>query len=119
METIASCAFGVKAGSFDTKDNTPFIKNTYEIFSNTNMDNLRMLGYMTPGVKHVMEMLSVPVNKPAPTQFLADTLRETIRHRQHSKVVSEWTIQSHDQELVNWLFLGEIERLESFWRYML
>ena len=83
METIASCAFGVKAGSFDAKDSsTPFIEKTYEIFSNTSMDNLRMLGYMTPGVKHLMEMFSVPVNKPAPTQFLADTLRETIRHRQ-------------------------------------
>ena len=85
METIASCAFGVKAGSFDAKhDTTPFIKNTYEIFSNTNMDNLRMLGYMTPGIKHLMEMLSVPVNKPASTQFLADTLRETIKHRYKS-----------------------------------
>ena len=89
METIASCAFGVKAGSFDAKDSdNPFLENTHDIFTNTNMDNLRMVGYMTPGIKQLMEMFSVPVNKPAPTQYLANTLKETIKHRYWTQIFS-------------------------------
>ena len=63
MEVIASCAFGVKAESFVTNygDTTPFIKNTYDIFTNTSIDNLRISAVPIP-ISNYRKLITVVVS---------------------------------------------------------
>ena len=85
METIASCIFGVRAGSFDSDgDDSPFVKCAYNLFSVTGMDMMKMIGYMTPGVRQVMDLLRIPINKEKETRFLMETAVATIRHRREN-----------------------------------
>ena len=43
IETVASCTFGVKAGAFDSKEQTEFCQKSYGLFTHNWVDFLYML----------------------------------------------------------------------------
>jgi len=84
MDTIASCAFGVDAESFDNKD-SQFVRNAAKIFTFTLLDGLRIIGVsLIPGVDKVYELFNINVMKPKETGFFVDVIRKTIKHRRES-----------------------------------
>ncbi len=86
METIASCAFGVRAGSFsETGERSRFLTVAFNFFSLTLWNNLMSVAYLTPGIKHLIDLLGIPVNNYSDTKWLAETVRATIRHREETK----------------------------------
>jgi cytochrome P450 len=84
METIASCVFGINAGSFKSSD-SPFVKSAQEMFSLSAKDALRIFGYFLPGVRQIADAMKYPIMKPQPIQFLIDSITQTIKHRLQSK----------------------------------
>jgi len=84
MDTIASCAFGVDAESFDNKD-SQFVKNAAKIFSFTLLDGLRIIGVnLIPGLDKIYELFNINIMKPKETWFFVDAIRKTIKHRRES-----------------------------------
>nr|AIL94163.1 cytochrome P450 CYP3026A2 [Tigriopus japonicus] len=85
MDTIASCAFGVNAKSFEDK-NSKFAKNAREFFRNTPKDMWKVLiAAIVPGGKFVMEKLSIPIQKYEQTMFFYEIVKETVNHRMQTK----------------------------------
>lgn len=85
MDTIASCAFGVDAESFENK-NSLFVENAANIFKISLVDGLRFVVlHLIPGMNKVFDMLNINVMKPKETSFFVDVIRKTIEHRRESK----------------------------------
>ncbi len=91
METIASCAFGVKAGSFGVGGGaaaadyqSQFVQNAKSIFDFGGLESLVFGAYMLPGLRHLMDLLRVPVFKPRQAQFFIDSITQTIRSRKEA-----------------------------------
>ncbi len=83
METIASCAFGVKAGSFNESDSR-FRKCAQSVFTFDSRDALLAFSYLLPGVRQLFDWLRVPIYKPKETEFLVDSVKQTIKARMAS-----------------------------------
>ncbi len=84
LETIASCAFGVKADSFKS-GKSQFVRTAHSFFDFGTLDIARTIAYMIPGIKHLMDLLRLPVFKPKQARFFYDVLQKTIRHRMETK----------------------------------
>jgi len=84
MDTIASCAFGVDAESFDNED-SQLVKNAAKIFTFSLLDGLKIIGVaMIPGLDKVYEFFNINVMKPKETGFFVDVIRKTIKRRRES-----------------------------------
>jgi cytochrome P450 len=84
METIASCAFGVKADSFDPNSSSQFLEYARNVIRFENYYEMAVgLSYLTP-LKHVIDALKIPVVKPTETKFFIKLIRDTIRQRMES-----------------------------------
>jgi len=84
MDTIASCAFGVDAESFDNADSL-FVKNAAQIFTFSLLDGLRILGvHLIPGMDKFYEIFNINIMHPKETGFFVDVIRKTIKHRRES-----------------------------------
>ena len=85
MDTIASCAFGVDAGSFDD-ENSPFVGNAARFFRFSLADGLKIIGaQIIPGLDKIYDMLNINVFKPKETKFFVDAIRKTIKQRRATK----------------------------------
>nr|AIL94159.1 cytochrome P450 CYP3026A5 [Tigriopus japonicus] len=84
MDTIATCAFGVNAKSFED-DKSTFAMNARAVFRNSKSDALRFLTAIIPGGKTILNMLDIPVNKKDITIFFYDIIKGTIEHRIKTK----------------------------------
>nr|AIL94150.1 cytochrome P450 CYP3026A1 [Tigriopus japonicus] len=85
MDTIASCAFGVKANSFQ-EDKSTFAMNAGAMFRNSPMDLMKfVLLVAVPRGRALLECLGVPLQKKAPTMFLYDIITQTVDHRLRTK----------------------------------
>ena len=85
IETVASCTFGVKAGSFETKGQTKFCEKAYGLFVHDWTDFIYMLAMQIPWLKSIMYKFHVPINKPI--QYIKDTLMNMIQHKKHGMYV--------------------------------
>lgn len=84
MDTIASAAFGMNAGSF-TDPNSQFVRHARTIFRNTLADSIKILiGFMPNGVK-ILDFFGMSIFKPEATHFFYDALVNTLNHRRKSK----------------------------------
>ena len=82
VEAISACAFGVKAGSFDTKGQTEFCKKVYGLFVYNVVDFLNMLAMEVPWMRSFMQWLRIPVNKSV--GFINDTLLNLMQHKKQA-----------------------------------
>ncbi|TRY77768.1 hypothetical protein TCAL_08505 [Tigriopus californicus] len=84
MDTIATCAFGVNAKSFQDNDST-FAMNARAVFRNSRADMMRIIMALIPGGKTVMNIFDTPINKKDVTMFFYDIIKGTIEHRVKTK----------------------------------
>nr|APH81390.1 cytochrome P450 CYP3026B2 [Tigriopus kingsejongensis] len=84
MDTIATCAFGVDAGSFE-EDNSEFLQHARKIFINSALDNLKMVASFTPGLNFLLKSLRMKFFKPKETLFMYNVITATIKHRIESQ----------------------------------
>ncbi len=84
METIASCAFGLSAGSFACDTETEFITNAKATFSMKPADGIRMLSYMIPGIRQAIDTLRISIVKPTETRFFVSLIKAAVRERRSS-----------------------------------
>jgi cytochrome P450 len=84
IETIASCAFGINVEAFKLSE-SPFVKCAQTIFTMTMKDAMLGFGYMLPGFKQIANAMELPITKPNESQFLIDSLTQTVRHRMVAK----------------------------------
>ncbi|TRY78866.1 hypothetical protein TCAL_10656 [Tigriopus californicus] len=84
MDTIATCAFGVKSNSFQDESST-FAMNARAVFRNSRADICRILMAFVPGGKGLLNMFDIPINKKHVTTFFYDIIKGTIEHRIKTK----------------------------------
>nr|AIL94151.1 cytochrome P450 CYP3026A3 [Tigriopus japonicus] len=84
MDTIATCAFGVNAKSFED-DKSTFAMNARAVFRNSRWDVLRIIMALLPGGKEFLNFFGSPINKKHVTLFFYDIIRGTIEHRMKTK----------------------------------
>ena len=80
MDSIASCAFGVEAKSFEDQE-SPFVRNAKAIFQQSLSDVPVFLLLMMPGGKRIIDFFNLAIFKPKQTQFIVDVVRQTIKER--------------------------------------
>nr|APH81389.1 cytochrome P450 CYP3026B1 [Tigriopus kingsejongensis] len=85
MDTIATCGFGVDAGSFTATGESKFVEHARNTFARKGIDNFKFLCSALPGVNGFCKMLGMPFFKPEETQFFYDIIMQVIRHRMESK----------------------------------
>ena len=83
METIASCVFGVKAGSFDKSSDSKFIRYAHSLFIFSAWESLMAMLYMTP-LKPVIDFLQLPIMRPNETRFFEEVIKGTLRNRRET-----------------------------------
>jgi cytochrome P450 len=83
MDTIASCVFGVDAGSFDSlaADSSPFIRKVKALFNKNGIEAFKIGLTLLPGVRELMLGLRIPLFKPDETRFFVDVIAQTLRDR--------------------------------------
>ena len=81
IETVASCTFGVKAGSFDSKGQTKFCEKAYGLFQHDWVDSLYVAAYQIPWIQYLMLRFRVPLNKPI--HYIKETLRNMLEYKRH------------------------------------
>ena len=83
IETVATCTFGVKAGAFQSQEQSEFCKKAYGLFV---AGSIREYVYGTamqiPWLKSLLYKLKVPINKPM--HYIKDTLMYMINHKKLS-----------------------------------
>jgi cytochrome P450 family 9 len=84
LDMIATCAFGVEANAF-TDENSPFVKNVMRIFMRENIDAVKMLASLIPGGRHVFRLLDMSIFKPEATEFLMQTISNSMKQRRETK----------------------------------
>nr|AIL94158.1 cytochrome P450 CYP3026A4 [Tigriopus japonicus] len=84
MDTIATCAFGVNAKSFEDESSI-FAKNAKAMFRSSGEEILKFIIAMIPGGKVVLKLLDIPINKKYITLFFYNVIRNTIMHRMETK----------------------------------
>ncbi|TRY80497.1 hypothetical protein TCAL_13167 [Tigriopus californicus] len=85
MDTIATCGFGVDAGSFGSNKETIFVKHARTIFDRSHWDNLMLVCSIIPGLNAFCKMLKLPFFKPVETKFFYDIIIQTIQNRVKTK----------------------------------
>lgn len=85
MDTIASCAFGVDAGSF-TDPNSNFVQNARNVFRRNVVDIMKIILAFLPGGLQLTRTLGISIIKPIETKFFYDVLLQTLKDRESGKV---------------------------------
>ena len=81
VETVCTCVFGVRAGSFDTKGQTELCQMVYSAFMYNWVDFLYMMATEVPWIKSIMYWFRVPINKHKQFQLVSDTLLSLIQRK--------------------------------------
>ena len=82
METIASCAFGINAQTFDRGDKSPFARYTEEGLRRHDVRNLKIANVVGPSVFRVLSsVFGFSIFKRDMTMFFYNTVSKTVEHR--------------------------------------
>lgn len=84
MDTISSCAFGIKTQTLSNEDKK-FILYAKEYFRKDMIDFAKFIGPMIPGVKQAMDFFGIAVFKAESTMFFFDVVKRTVEHRIQAK----------------------------------
>ena len=85
MDSIASCAFGVDAESFTSRE-SQFVQNASRIFTTTRLDAFKNSLLMIPGMRSLYGLIGINVFRPDQTRFFLNIIRKTISDRRASGV---------------------------------
>ena len=86
MDTMASCAFGVNAGSFSSGNKeSRFVRDAKSVMDLDLYTGIAFGAYSIPGISHLMDLFKIPVYKPFEMKFFIDTITQTIRSRRETK----------------------------------
>ena len=80
VDTIATCAFGVEAGTMGNSK-SEFTEAAMDIFTRKARDTVMFMASLMPGVKQALSAAQVPFFKPKETQFFYDMVTQTMKHR--------------------------------------
>lgn len=83
LDSLASCAFGVNAGSFHDPTSV-FVSYAARIFQNTKWDMFALFIRFLPGIRYILTWLKIDLNKPCQTRFFRDIVRQAIRERRRT-----------------------------------
>lgn len=87
MDTIASCVFGVDAGSFDPSNKeSRFVRDAKSVMDLDLYTGIAFGAYSIPGLSHLMDLFKIPVYKPFEMKFFINTVTQTIRSRRETKL---------------------------------
>ena len=84
MDTIASCAFGVDAQSFQSKD-SQFVKHANNFFKFNAAEALKFFVGILPFGPAIMNYLDIPFSKVEETEFFYNVVKDTLKQRKTSK----------------------------------
>ena len=82
IETCSACIVGVKAGAFESEEQTEFCKRAYGLFTHDWVDLLYMLGLQIEWVKSLAYRFRVPLNKSL--QGIIDALLDMLAFKRQS-----------------------------------
>ena len=85
MDAIASCAFGVDAGSF-SDPNSQFVSHARKVFRRDFFDAMKVLLGLMPGGMQIAGLLNISIMKPKETAFFYDVLESTLKQRMNGQV---------------------------------
>ena len=86
MDSIASCAFGVDAKSFECKKTeSPFVKNASSIFKRDITDIFRFSLFIIPFGTWIMKWFKIQIFKPKQTEYFLNIIKATLEQRTKSK----------------------------------
>ena len=80
MDTIASCAFGVDAQSFQTQD-SQFVKYANNFFKFNATEALKFFLGILPFGAPIMNYLEIPFSKVEETEFFYNVVKDTLKQR--------------------------------------
>ena len=83
MDTIASCAFGVDAQSFQNQ-NSPFVKHANGFFKFSATEAFKFFVGILPFGAKLMNFLNIPFSKVEETEFFYNVITETLNQRRQS-----------------------------------
>ena len=85
MDTMASCAFGVNAGSFSSGNKeSRFVRDAKSVMDLDLYTGIAFGAYSIPGISHLMDLFKIPVYKPFEMKFFIDRKKETIMSKLES-----------------------------------
>ena len=84
MDTIASCAFGVDAQCFQSKD-SQFVKHANNFFKFKAPEALKFFVGILPFGPAIMSYLDIPFSKVEETEFFYNVVKDTLNQRKTSK----------------------------------
>ena len=84
MDTIASCAFGVDAQSFEDS-NSKFVQYAANIFKRSKADALKILLALIPGGSRFLRFFNVSITKETETEFFYEVIMSSLKQRRESK----------------------------------
>lgn len=85
MDTIASCAFGVDAQSFNSAKISPFVQNATSFQKMTGLESLKVALASLPFGGKILTTLKIPFSKVAETDFFYNVVMDSMKLRQENK----------------------------------
>ena len=84
MDTIASCAFGVDAQSFNTKT-SPFVQNAMNFQKMTPNESLKVALASLPFGGKILTAFNLPFSKVEETDFFYNVVMDSLKLRQNNE----------------------------------
>ena len=85
MDTIASCAFGVDAQSFNSQT-SPFVQNAMNFQKMTGIESLKVALASLPFGGKILTALNLPFSKVEETDFFYNVVMESMNLRYAKKI---------------------------------
>ena len=85
MDTIASCAFGVDAQSFNSSKISPFVQNATSFQKMTGLESLKVALASLPFGGKILTALKIPFSKVEETDFFYNVVMDSMKLRQKNK----------------------------------
>ena len=79
MDTIASCAFGVDAQSFNSAKISPFVQNATSFQKMTGLESLKVALASLPFGGKILTTLKIPFSKVAETHFFYNVVMDSMK----------------------------------------
>ena len=84
LDALSTCAFGLNFNSYGSEENSAFVKNASNIFTNDLKYLLGNVFRFIPGVPKMYEFFNISVQHPNEVKFFRDIVIQTLKSRRES-----------------------------------
>ena len=76
--------FGVDAGAFAREEESEFAKYANMCVTFSMREKLASIAYMVPGLRHLIDLLKIPIYSPTATKYFVELVKDILRERELS-----------------------------------